>query len=138
MSTSSSSPGVPTNLQVNDLRHPLGTPFSIYFGWHLSHPQANQIQAKYQILVASMLKNFAADFGDMWDSGAVASRAQNHIAYAGAPLHSNMTYFWKVRFWDGDGRVCAFSETASFRVGLLTNADWAGAAWIHRATDDAE
>lgn len=138
MSTSSPSSGVPTNLRVNDLPHPLGTSASVYFGWHLTHSEANQIQTKYQILVASTLKSLAADCGEMWNSGAMTSRAQNHVAYDGAPLVSNTTYFWQVRFWDRDDKVSEFSETAAFRVGLLTNADWAGATWIRRETDDAD
>lgn len=128
----SSRPSVPTNLRVNDTFDPIGTSGQPYFGWHLVHSESNEIQTQYRVLVASSEKNLDAERGDVWDSGAVAGRTQNHVAYAGTPLSSNTKYFWKVRFWDRHGNVSPFSDTAAFVTGLLKNEDWAGSKWIRR------
>ncbi|HLF02318.1 MAG TPA: family 78 glycoside hydrolase catalytic domain, partial [Anaerolineales bacterium] len=122
----------PSNLRVNDLPNPVGTPGRPYFGWHVNHAEPNQIQTRYQLLVASSEARLKSDIGDMWDSGAVASRAQNHVTYGGVPMTSNTQYFWSVRVWDRDGRVSPYSEMGTFVVGLLSNDDWAGAKWIRR------
>lgn len=134
----SSRPGVPTNLRVHDTLNPIGTSGHPYFGWHLVHSDSNQIQTQYQVLVASSEKNLDAERGDVWDSGAVPGRTQNHVGYAGAPLTSNTKYFWKVRYWDRHGKGSPWSETATFVTGLLTNEDWAGSKWIKRGSIGAD
>lgn len=141
MTASLSSPGAPTNPRTNDTVNPVGAPGLPYFGWHLTAPPdaVNQIQTRFQIQVASWQALLDTGISDVWDSGAVASRAQNHIPYRGAPLHSNTKYYWRVRVWDREGKASPFSETATFVVGLLTNDDWAGARWIRRpAKRDSE
>jgi alpha-L-rhamnosidase len=132
------SPGAPTDLRVNDVFNPFGAPAFIYFSYKLTHSEKNQIQARYQILVASSRETLDAGVGDVWDSGEVTSRTQSHIAYQGAALSSNRRYFWNVRWWDEAGRASAYSATATFDVGLLTNEDWAGAKWIRRESEDAD
>ena len=62
----------------------------------------------------------AADRGDLWDSGRVASDETAHIRYAGAALSSSQQVFWKVRVWDRDGRPSAWSAPATWTMGILT------------------
>lgn len=131
-------PSPPTNLRVNDVTNPVGTSDSISFGWLVTDPDSNEIQSKYQILVASDEASLARDRGDLWDSGPVTSRRQSHVYYAGAPLTSDTHAHWKVRTWDKDGNASPYSETQSFTVGFLENADWDGAKWIRRDTDVAD
>jgi alpha-L-rhamnosidase len=127
-------PLAPTSLRVDDVVNPVGTEAAPYFGWLVNDPDANEIQTRYQILVATNSSNLDANIGDVWDSGAVVSRSQNHVVFAGLPLIADTKYFWKIRTWDKDGNVGAFSATATFVAGLLVNADWSGASWIKRNT----
>ena len=131
-------PGPPSALRVNDLAHPVGTGAGVYFGWQVNDPDPNEIQTHYQILVASSPEKLAAGSGDVWDSGKVASRMQNHLPFGGPPLESGRRYFWAAKTWDKDGQAGPFSSPAVFDVGLLENKDWAGAAWIRRESKDAD
>jgi alpha-L-rhamnosidase len=70
-----------------------------------------------------------ADEGDLWDSGAVASRASSLIPYGGKELHSRADCYWKVRVQDGNGGWSCWSAPARWTMGLLSPADWKG-EWI--------
>ena len=97
--------------------------------WVLESPKRAQKQTAYQILVASSLKRLEADEGDIWDTGRVISDRSIQVAYAGPPLLSRKRYYWKVRVWDKEGSVSAFSEPAFWEMGLLEERDWK-AQWI--------
>jgi len=96
-------------------------------------------QTAYQILVASSDALLAADKGDLWDSGKVASDQQNQVAYAGKPLESKMRCHWKVRVWTskgasgfwhfGNASCSGWSKPALWTMGLLKPEDWQ-AKWI--------
>ena len=131
-------PLAPTALRVDDVVNPVGTDNAPYFGWLVNDPDPNEIQTQYQILVASSQATLDASVGDIWDSGVVASRLQNHVVYAGTPLASDTEYYWKVRTWDKTSTASPYSATGTFVVGLLTNADWSGAHWIKRNTTIAD
>lgn len=133
-----SPPEAPTNLRVCDVENPVGTGADPSFGWYVNDPDSNEIQTAYQILVVSSETLLSDDQGDVWDSGKVESRRQNHIPLSDAQLESDRKYYWKVRTWDTDGQAGAWSAPASFTVGLLQNEAWAGANWIRRDTRDAD
>ncbi|MEE3177491.1 MAG: hypothetical protein VX269_09075, partial [Verrucomicrobiota bacterium] len=59
-----------------------------------------QTQSAYQILVASSERILAADKGDLWDSGKVASNQSSEITYAGKSLTRVERFYWKVRCWN--------------------------------------
>lgn len=86
-------------------------------------------QSAYHVLVASSVANLNSDLGDLWDSGKVTSRESSFIPYAGTALNSAQRAFWKVRLWDDQGQASAWSETATFEMGLLHPSDWR-AQWI--------
>lgn len=95
-----------------------------------SDPSARGLtQSAYQILVASSQNRLAKDTGDLWDSGKVASDQTYQIAYAGTSLKSDEAVWWKVRIWDGTGKVSAWSAPATWTMGVLTPGDW-NAKWI--------
>jgi alpha-L-rhamnosidase len=64
-----------------------------------------QRQTAYRILVASAPGVLAGERGDLWDSGRVNSDQSTYVEYAGRPLVSGESCFWKVRTWDRDGRI---------------------------------
>ncbi|NLF00259.1 MAG: family 78 glycoside hydrolase catalytic domain [Anaerolineales bacterium] len=97
--------------------------------WQMSHGGRDQIQTAYQVLVASSPEILAADRGDQWDTGKVASGQSTHVVYAGAPLASRELCYWKVRSWDRAGQPSAWSESATFELGLLNPEDWV-APWV--------
>jgi alpha-L-rhamnosidase len=89
-----------------------------------------QGQAAYQILVASSAAKLAEHIGDLWDSGRVESETQHDVRYAGTPMQSGRTCWWKVRVWDDAGQAGSWSEPARWTIGPLGLADWHGAQWI--------
>ncbi len=97
--------------------------------WKLESSLRDQRQSAYQILVASSVKVLAKNKGDLWDTGKVTSNETVHIRYGGRPLKSSQQVFWKVRVWDIDGRISAWSRPASWTMGLLDDTDWQ-ARWI--------
>jgi hypothetical protein len=118
-------------LRCNYAVNPLGvdSPNPRLF-WELESSVRGQRQTAYQILVASSGKNLAHDNGDLWASGKVVSDETVQIPYAGAALKSSQQVFWKVRVWDQDGKVSAWSKPAVWTMGVLQNSDWQ-AQWIN-------
>ncbi len=90
-------------------------------------------QTAYQLLVASSREALDNDQGDLWDSGKISWQA-NRCEYAGKSLTSRWACHWKVRAWDQDGKVSAWSAPALWTMGLLRPDDWS-AKWI--LEDDA-
>ncbi len=120
-------PLAPTGLRVEYLADPMGvdTPSPRFF-WVPEHSDRGQAQAAYEIIVST---GESAAEGDMWSTGKVAAASPGQVAYAGKPLESGATYFWKVRYWDAAGRMSPFSRPERFGCGLFTPADWKG-QWI--------
>jgi alpha-L-rhamnosidase len=105
--------------------------------WQLESDERSVKQSAYQILVASSDKILASDQGDLWDSGKVASDESIFIPYIGKTLTSRRQCSWKVRVWDANGKVSAWSQPASWTMGILSPADWGGAKWIGQDGGDA-
>jgi len=117
------------NPQGIDTRHPR-------LSWQLSADGNGIRQTAWQLLVASTPELLAKDKGDCWTSPKTTSDQSRMIAYAGIPLKSGHTYYWKVHIWsagvsDG-GTPLAFdtwSAPAQWSMGLLDPRDWK-AKWI--------
>jgi alpha-L-rhamnosidase len=122
----------PENMVCEHLVNPLGVD-AVHprLGWTLkaTSDQRGQKQTAYQILVAGSEKQLAADQGDLWDSGKVASDRCAEIVYAGKALKSYQLCFWKVRVWDQDGKASAWTAPASWSMGILDPQDWK-AKWL--------
>jgi len=97
--------------------------------WLVESDERGQKQTAYQILVASSREKLAADQGDLWDTGKVASDETTGVAYAGKKLASHVPCFWKVRVWDKDGQASPYSAAAGWSMGLLSQDEWK-AEWI--------
>lgn len=107
--------------------------------WQMNDPTRGAAQSAYQVLVASSRDKLTADKADLWDSGKVETDQCNAIVYAGKPLTSRASCWWKVRLWDEQGNPGAWSEPACWTMGLLQADDWQ-AQWIahHPQIDEAE
>lgn len=129
----------PTDLRCEFRKDPAGIDAEQpRLSWVLesSSPSARGlVQTRFQVVVASTLGRLRADQGDLWDSGEVASDQSVHVVYTGGRLSSGMECFWKVRVWDGAGKVSGWSPTAKWTMGLLAVSDWRG-QWI--GWDEAE
>ena len=92
-----------------------------------------QEQRAYQIEVASTEKALRDGMADLWNSGKVKSPQSTLVKYAGKPLQSRETCWWRVRVWDGKGNVSAWSEPARWNMGILDPSEWKcrwiGAPW---------
>jgi alpha-L-rhamnosidase len=110
----------PKNLRCEYLINPLGIDApQPRLSWILDSARRGEKQTAYQVLVASTLKLLEQDQGDLWDSGKVASDETAHVGYAGRPLTSRQSCFWKVRAWDRDGKPGDWSPVAQWHMGLL-------------------
>lgn len=97
------------------------------FSWLTPHLVRAQAQTAYRIQV-SLYPAVAS--GDQWDSGEVASASSSQVAYAGAALVPDQTYYWRAMWWDAEGAPSAWSAVATFDTGLFNDTDWNNAIWI--------
>ncbi|HEU5080734.1 MAG TPA: family 78 glycoside hydrolase catalytic domain [Opitutaceae bacterium] len=97
--------------------------------WKIASTRRGEKQTAWQILAASDADSLARDRGDLWDSGKVVSDQTTFVAYAGKPLQSSQKILWKVRAWNRDGQASAWSQPATWTMGLLAPDDWKG-RWI--------
>jgi len=124
---------LPVDLRCDYALNPLGVDSAApRLFWKLDGSARGQRQTAYEILAASSSDKLAQNAGDLWDSGRVASDETIQIPYAGKPLSSFQSVFWKVRVWDQDGSVSPWSEPADWTMGVRQSADWQG-KWIGAA-----
>jgi hypothetical protein len=117
--------------------NPLGVDVSQpALNWILQSNQRGDTQTAYQILAATSRSLIDKNNGDLWDSGKVDSDETIQIPYAGKPLKSAEQIFWKVRVWDANGKASAWSDTATWTMGLLDESDWQ-AKWIVAQTNSS-
>lgn len=120
----------PSNLRCEYLSNPMGIDIpSPRLSWELEGNGRNLKQSAYQILVASSSDLLDSAKGDLWDSQKVLSDETAHIRYAGHQLKSGQQVFWKVRAWDQNGKVSAWSTPATWTMGLHREEEWGG-KWI--------
>ena len=114
--------------QAEYQNNPIGIDYAPQLSWRIESPDRNVLQTAWRVLVASSPERLAADEGDIWDSGKVASAQSTCISTSHIPLTSRTRYYWKVKVWQ-DEAVSAWSEPAFFETGLLKASDWRG-GWI--------
>ncbi len=114
--------------------NPLGVDSAeLRLGWlpRAANPAARGLrQSTFQILAASSADLLARGHGDLWDSGKVVSDETFSVAYHGSAVGSSQRVFWKVRLWDQSGVPSAWSEPATWTMGILADGDWHAAKWI--------
>ena len=123
----------PERLRIESLEDPIGVDSERpRLSWKLASrkPDARGLsQSAYQVLVASAAELLNNNQGDVWNSGRISSTHFVLIEYAGKPLRSHTTYFWKLRTWDQDGTPSKWSMPARWTTALLSASDW-NAKWI--------
>ena len=105
------------------------------FGYKLLAINKNDrglFQSAYQIIVSSTADFKQPDNGYQWNSGKVNSKQTGFIKYKGKAFQSSHKYWWRVRVWDQAGKCSAWSDKATFTMGLLDEKDWK-AKWITAA-----
>lgn len=113
-----------SNLRCEMLVNPQGIDCTApRLSWEMAANSRGVLQTTYHVLVASSLEKLNANEGDVWDSRKVKSDASIQVAYAGKPLESRATYFWKVRVGTNQG-TSDWSQPAEWRMGLLQLSDW--------------
>ena len=124
-----------TRLRTQSLVDPIGLHTAEpSFSYLIDSPLSAEEHTAHHLLVASTPELLEAGVGDLWDSTVVASARTSGIVYDGEPLTSRQRAFWKVRAWDGAGAPSAWSDPATFEMGLLAPHDWA-ASWIGQGDD---
>jgi alpha-L-rhamnosidase len=120
-------PKPPTNLRCEYLVNPMGIDIAEpRFFWTPEHTERGEVQTAYQVLVSTMPD---VETGDVWDSGKVRSSRTAQIDFSGIDLQSRKTYFWKVCYWDSQGKLSDYSTIALFETGFLDPEEWE-AKWI--------
>ena len=114
---------VPVNLRIEDCVNPLGIDVaSPQLSWILqprSRLDRGLAQSAYRILVASSPQILARNQADVWDSGKVLSSITFNVPYAGLPLLSLQTYYWKLAVWDQTGQQSNWSQPARWTTSIL-------------------
>ena len=110
--------------------------------WKLETSRPAQNMTAYQVLVATQPDLLEPGRSDVWDSGRVEGDNFTGVLFQGNRLESGRRYLWKVRCWDADGIAGAWSEVASWRMGLQASDDWPkewlGAPGVGRAPQQGE
>lgn len=117
-----------TTLEVENRTEPLGIDVAApRFSWVTKSDARDVLQSSYRLRVAT--SEAALESADVWDSGTVTSNESTGIEFGGPALAAATDYVWRVDIETSAGTAHA---TSSFSTGLLTDDDWAGAAWIGR------
>ncbi len=93
--------------------------------WKIVSDKENLMQTAYEIRVTDQIAKGKA----VWNSGKVNSSQSVNVPYDGPTLKSMQHLNWQVRVWDNKNKTTAWSEPASWEMGIL-DADLWKASWI--------
>lgn len=127
------------NLTCEQAENPLGIETQQpRFSWQIRSSERNFVQSSYEVLVADSPEMLEDNKGNVWSSGKTDSQESILIPFSGTTLKAGTTYYWKVRIWDQEGNVSAWSPVNEFCMGLLTEKDWNKASWISLEKDNKD
>ena len=119
-----------TDLRCEYLNQPVGVDVtSPRLSWKMSTTRRGAVQSAYRIMVATSKELLQKDLPDLWDTQMTRSDQSNQIPYAGKPLQSRETVYWKVQLRNEQHYTSVWSQIASWEMGLLNADDWK-AKWI--------
>ncbi len=121
----------PQSLTIEYLHNPIGVATATpRLSWQLSDSRRGAAQTGFQVVVARTEDLLTPEKADVWNSDRQESDQSHLVDYAGKPLEGGLTYWWKVRTWDQDGKPSPWSEAASFEVAIaaeiLQKVPWVG------------
>ncbi|WP_461100114.1 family 78 glycoside hydrolase catalytic domain [Spirosoma luteolum] len=128
----------PTALTCEHRTDPLGIDVAQpRLSWQLTGTGRGLKQTAYELDVATT-PSFSPKTR-LWQSGRIGTDASVLQPYGGPALTSGQRAYWRVRTWDGSGKVGPWSPTAYWEMGLLSPTDWqAGSTrWITAPGDTA-
>ncbi|MDN3657458.1 family 78 glycoside hydrolase catalytic domain [Ferruginibacter paludis] len=102
------------------------------FSWLITSSERNQVQAAYQVMVATSVSLLNLNQPDTWNSGKVFSNETIQHPLGNNKLRSNSIYYWKVIAWNGNGKRVE-SSINKFETAFLNSGDWR-ASWIGNGT----
>lgn len=121
------------NITVCHMENPLGIDINPVFSWIPEVTENFKKQKAYRIIVASKKQFLIDEKGDMWDSKEVESPDFTEICYAGKPLKSKRTYYYKIISYGEESMES--SPIKTFHTGLFRNDEWEG-SWIGEKSRD--
>ena len=114
-------PSAPDGLTVERRKDPVGIDSQKpRLGWRL--PSGVRRQTAYEIE------------SDGWSSGKVVSDRQTDVSWGGRELETSQRVTWRVRVWDENDAVSAWSAPSTFVCGVMRPSDWR-ARWIGPSED---
>jgi alpha-L-rhamnosidase len=96
--------------------------------WQLTSSEKEVLQNAYEIRVAETPAKLNSG-KPIWSTGKVNGSQSVGVVYNGPALLSMQRVYWQVRVWDNKNKATAWSETASWEMGILKPTDWK-ASWI--------
>ena len=115
-----------TDLRCENLTNPNAIDNTMpHFSWKITSDEP-MLQIAYEIQVASdttLLVNGSANF---WNSGKIDSSSSVMVPYNGTPLPARSLYYWRVRVWNDQGEVSAWTPIARFGIGILDKSEMKG------------
>lgn len=119
------------SLRTQSLSEPLGIDVGRpVLSWRLQTTEISGGQVAFQIRAAHHLNELEKN--PVWDSSKIFSESTTTV-WNGPTLFSRERICWQVRLWDADGNLTAWSDIASFEMGLLSVDDWNSAMWIENS-----
>ncbi|MGR3804189.1 alpha-L-rhamnosidase [Marinibacterium profundimaris] len=98
------------------------------FGWALDG--SGGYMTAWRIVAGRDRDAVAAGHGDLWDSGKSPADGRRLLPWGGAPLPSDLHFWWSVQVWDETDAVSELADPAEVFTGLGPE-DWR-ADWIGR------
>ena len=86
------------------------------FSWRVPLTKQGDVQAAYQLQVASNAAGLVADAADVWDSGTIQGADSTAVRYGGPALLGGAALAWRVRTWNVDGAASGWSAPQAFRM----------------------
>ena len=133
----------PTGLLCELLSHPelsMITDHAPEFGWVVNSNKPGDSQVAYAIMVASSPELLKNETPDLWNTGKVLTGQSINISYAGQPLLSNTSYWWKVKTWNKLGGQSKWSIIQKFNISSINeNKKWPGESkWVNLIDEKGE
>lgn len=120
----------PVDLRAEACSEPLALPtLRPRLSWRVRADAPGADWSGFRVQVAREPADLVRGEPDLWDSGWIDDPGALGLLYDGSTLNAGDRAWWRVRLRDAGGIDTAWSDAASFGVGLLEETDWS-ARWI--------